>query len=133
MLFEPCDLKDQKARIVVVGVGGAGGNALNRMIEDDLKGVEFIAINDSHSRLFGYSLDALNILGLGKLYQFNSQSGTIEALQELQQAKSYEVLLWRASNHLGGLVNVELTCNPIEFSNKQYFLLVIKPISETRF
>ncbi|MBC8214598.1 MAG: cell division protein FtsZ [Candidatus Marinimicrobia bacterium] len=45
MLFEPVDLKDQKARIVVLGVGGAGGNALNRMIEDNLSNVEFVAIN----------------------------------------------------------------------------------------
>ncbi|MFQ6611211.1 MAG: cell division protein FtsZ, partial [Fidelibacterota bacterium] len=45
MLFEPIDLKDQKARIAVVGVGGGGGNALNRMIEDNLTGVEFVAIN----------------------------------------------------------------------------------------
>jgi len=33
------------ARIKVVGVGGAGGNAINRMIEAGLGGVEFIAIN----------------------------------------------------------------------------------------
>ena len=33
------------AKIKVVGVGGAGGNALGRMIEMGLKGVEFIAIN----------------------------------------------------------------------------------------
>lgn len=45
MLFEPNELKDQKARIMVVGIGGAGGNALNRMIEDNLTGVEFVAIN----------------------------------------------------------------------------------------
>lgn len=45
MLFEPCETYEQKARINVVGVGGAGGNALNRMIEDNLAGVEFIAIN----------------------------------------------------------------------------------------
>ena len=45
MLFEPIDLKEQKAKITVVGVGGGGGNALNRMIEDNLSGVEFIAIN----------------------------------------------------------------------------------------
>ena len=32
MLFEPGNLADQKARIVVIGVGGGGGNALNRMI-----------------------------------------------------------------------------------------------------
>lgn len=33
------------ARIKVVGVGGSGGNAVNRMIEAGLKGVEFITIN----------------------------------------------------------------------------------------
>jgi cell division protein FtsZ len=33
------------ARIKVVGIGGAGGNAVNRMIEAGLRGVEFISIN----------------------------------------------------------------------------------------
>lgn len=33
------------ARIRVVGVGGAGGNAVNRMIEAGLRGVEFVAVN----------------------------------------------------------------------------------------
>lgn len=33
------------ARIKVVGVGGGGGNALNRMIQAKLKGVEFVSIN----------------------------------------------------------------------------------------
>ncbi|MFZ5981722.1 MAG: cell division protein FtsZ [Candidatus Zixiibacteriota bacterium] len=33
------------ANIKVVGVGGGGGNAINRMIASELKGVEFIAIN----------------------------------------------------------------------------------------
>lgn len=33
------------ARIKVIGVGGAGGNAVNRMIEDDVRGVEFIVAN----------------------------------------------------------------------------------------
>lgn len=45
MLFEPGNLADQKAKIVVIGVGGGGGNALNRMIEDSMTSVEFIAIN----------------------------------------------------------------------------------------
>jgi len=45
MLFEPADYKEQKARILVIGVGGGGGNALNRMIEDGMSSVEFIAIN----------------------------------------------------------------------------------------
>ncbi len=33
------------ARLKVVGVGGSGGNAINRMIASDIKGVEFIAVN----------------------------------------------------------------------------------------
>ena len=35
----------EKPIIKVVGVGGGGGNAINRMIENDVKGVEFISIN----------------------------------------------------------------------------------------
>lgn len=45
MLFEFDSLADQKARIKVIGVGGAGGNAINRMISAGLDGVEFIAVN----------------------------------------------------------------------------------------
>ena len=33
------------AKIKVVGVGGGGGSAINRMIESGIKGVEFVAIN----------------------------------------------------------------------------------------
>ncbi|MBM4760992.1 cell division protein FtsZ [Bacillus sp. B15-48] len=36
---------DQFATIKVVGVGGGGNNAVNRMIEDGVQGVEFIAVN----------------------------------------------------------------------------------------
>ncbi|GAE29158.1 cell division protein FtsZ [Alkalihalobacillus hemicellulosilyticus] len=36
---------DQLAQIKVIGVGGGGSNAVNRMIENGLKGVEFIAVN----------------------------------------------------------------------------------------
>jgi cell division protein FtsZ len=36
---------ETSAKIKVIGVGGAGGNAINRMIESGIRGVEFIAIN----------------------------------------------------------------------------------------
>lgn len=35
----------QGAKIKVVGVGGAGGNAINGMIEAGLQGVEFVVVN----------------------------------------------------------------------------------------
>ncbi|SES64802.1 cell division protein FtsZ [Natronincola peptidivorans] len=43
---------DQFAQIKVIGVGGGGNNAVNRMIEAELKGVEFIAINTDKQALF---------------------------------------------------------------------------------
>ncbi|WP_038040293.1 cell division protein FtsZ [Thermorudis peleae] len=39
------DFVNNFARIKVIGVGGAGGNAVNRMIESGISGVEFIAVN----------------------------------------------------------------------------------------
>jgi cell division protein FtsZ len=44
-MFEIQEVKGQQARIKVIGVGGAGGNAINTMIASNLQGVEFIAIN----------------------------------------------------------------------------------------
>lgn len=44
-MFEIEEVRGQKARIKVVGVGGAGGNAINNMISSNLQGVEFVAIN----------------------------------------------------------------------------------------
>jgi cell division protein FtsZ len=44
-MFEIEEVRGQKARIKVVGVGGAGGNAVNNMIAANLHGVEFVAMN----------------------------------------------------------------------------------------
>ncbi len=43
--FKAPDIKELKPRILVMGVGGAGGNAINGMVENGLQGVEFIAVN----------------------------------------------------------------------------------------
>ena len=43
--FKTPDIKELKPRILVLGVGGAGGNAINGMIDAGLQGVEFIAVN----------------------------------------------------------------------------------------
>ena len=45
MIFEFEETPVRNARMKVVGVGGAGGNAINRMIDEDLEGVEFISMN----------------------------------------------------------------------------------------
>ena len=43
--FKSPEIKELQPRLLVVGVGGAGGNALNEMIDSGLQGVEFIAVN----------------------------------------------------------------------------------------
>ncbi len=42
---------DGTATIKVIGVGGAGNNAVNRMVEAGIKGVEFIAVNTDRQQL----------------------------------------------------------------------------------
>lgn len=43
---------EQFAQIKVIGVGGGGNNAVNRMIESNLKGIQFIVINTDKQALF---------------------------------------------------------------------------------
>ncbi|MBI2453505.1 cell division protein FtsZ [Candidatus Peregrinibacteria bacterium] len=52
------------AQIKVIGVGGGGGNAINRMIKSSLKGVEFISINTDAQAL--YHSDAPIKINIGK-------------------------------------------------------------------
>ena len=45
MIFELDEIPRNRALMRVIGVGGAGGNAVNRMIDEKLEGVEFISAN----------------------------------------------------------------------------------------
>ena len=43
--FKTPEIQELKPRLLVMGVGGAGGNAINEMIDNGMEGVEFIAVN----------------------------------------------------------------------------------------
>jgi cell division protein FtsZ len=43
--FKTPEIRELQPRLLVIGVGGAGGNAINEMIDSNLQGVEFIAVN----------------------------------------------------------------------------------------
>jgi cell division protein FtsZ len=43
--FKAPEIRELQPRLLVIGVGGAGGNAINEMIDSNLQGVEFIAVN----------------------------------------------------------------------------------------
>jgi cell division protein FtsZ len=57
MIFEFEESASQNARMKVVGVGGGGGNAVNRMIEEHLQGVEFISVNTDAQALLASKSD----------------------------------------------------------------------------
>ena len=43
--FKAPEIKELQPRLLVMGIGGAGGNAINEMIDNGMQGVEFIAVN----------------------------------------------------------------------------------------
>ena len=55
---------DAVAKIIVVGVGGAGNNAVNRMIEEGIVGVEYIGINTDKQAL--QLCKAKNLIQIGE-------------------------------------------------------------------
>src|SRR5215469_13093987 len=57
------DICEMKARIVVFGVGGAGGNAVNNMVASGLQGVEFIVANTDAQALASSKADRVIQMG----------------------------------------------------------------------
>ncbi len=51
MAFEPDDIFESGVNIKVIGVGGGGNNAVNRMIENSVRGVDYIAVNTDKQAL----------------------------------------------------------------------------------
>ena len=58
------ELQELKPRILVMGVGGAGGNAINAMIDDGMQGVEFVAVNTDAQDLKANKADAKIQIGM---------------------------------------------------------------------
>ena len=56
-IFELEESVTQNARMKVVGIGGGGGNAVNRMIAEHLSGVEFISVNTDAQALLNNKAD----------------------------------------------------------------------------
>jgi cell division protein FtsZ len=88
----PASFVDNFARIKVVGVGGGGQNAVNRMIEEEIQGVEFIAVNtDAQALMLSNAPQRLRIgdkltKGLGSGGQPEiGQRAAEESREEIQQ------------------------------------------------
>ena len=83
---------DKSAKIKVIGVGGAGGNAINNMIDSKLQGVKFIAVN-TDSQALDISKAPVKIQIGGKLTEglgagANPQIGRDAAVESAEAIKS---------------------------------------------
>lgn len=84
---------ESAARIIVIGVGGAGNNAVNRMVEDTISGVEFIGVNtDKQALLLCKAPTTIQIgekvtkgLGAGAKPEVGQQAAE-ESVEEIRQA-----------------------------------------------
>ncbi len=82
-------MMDQLAKIKVVGVGGGGGNAVNRMVDAGVRGVEFIVVN-TDSQVLNVSKAETKIqlgkgLGAGAKPEIGKETA-INAKKELEDA-----------------------------------------------
>ena len=84
---------ESAAKIIVIGVGGAGNNAVNRMVEDTIGGVEFIGVNtDKQALLLCKAPTTIQIgekvtkgLGAGAKPEVGQQAAE-ESAEEIRQA-----------------------------------------------
>ena len=88
--FKTTEIKELQPRLLVMGVGGAGGNAINEMIENGMQGVEFIAVNTDaqdlkHSKAKSKIQIGLNLTkGLGAGAKLDiGQAAADESLNEI--------------------------------------------------
>ena len=88
--FKAPEIRELKPRILVLGVGGAGGNAINEMIESGVEGVEFIAVNTdaqdlktskAHTRI-QIGLNITKGLGAGAKHEIG-QAAADESLNDI--------------------------------------------------
>lgn len=147
---------DQFAQIKVVGVGGGGNNAVNRMIEHGLKGVDFISINTDKQALYlSHATQKIQIgdkltkgLGAGANPEIG-QKAAEESREEIMQAiKGADMVFITAGMGGGtgtggapvvaeiakemGILTVGVVTKPFVFEGKQRMLKAEKGINELK-
>src|SRR6202163_472562 len=105
----PRDEQELKPRITVVGVGGAGGNAVNNMIRSNLIGCEFIACNTDAQALQLSTAPRKIQLGIGVTRGLGAGSrpdvgraAAEEALDEIMQAVNGSNMVFMTAGMGGG-------------------------------
>ena len=107
--FKAPEIKELQPRLLVLGVGGAGGNALNEMIDNGLQGVEFVAVNTDaqdlkHSKAKAKIQIGLNLTkGLGAGAKIDiGQAAADESLNEIINTLQGSNMVFIAAGMGGG-------------------------------
>jgi len=107
--FKTPEIKELQPRLLVLGVGGAGGNAINEMIDNDMQGVEFVAVNTDaqdlkHSKAKAKIQIGLNLTkGLGAGAKIDiGQAAADESLNEIVNCLQGANMVFIAAGMGGG-------------------------------
>ena len=107
--FKAPEIKELQPRLLVLGVGGAGGNAINEMIDNGLQGVEFIAVNTDaqdlkHSKAKAKIQIGVNVTkGLGAGAKIDiGQAAADESLNEIVNCLQGANMVFIAAGMGGG-------------------------------
>ena len=107
--FKTPEIKELQPRLLVLGVGGAGGNAINEMIDNGLQGVEFVAVNTDaqdlkHSKAKAKIQIGLNLTkGLGAGAKIDiGQAAADESLNEIINTLQGSNMVFIAAGMGGG-------------------------------
>lgn len=147
---------DQLAKIKVIGLGGGGGNAINRMVESGVKGVEFIAANTDLQVLNSSKADVkiqigANLtdgLGAGGKPEVGKESA-VESKKEIEDALSGADMVFITAGMGGGtgtgaapviaqiakelgILTVGIVTKPFQFENRKRMENAEKGIAELK-
>ena len=107
--FKAPEIKELQPRLLVLGVGGAGGNAINEMIDNGLQGVEFVAVNTDaqdlkHSKAKAKIQIGMNLTkGLGAGAKLDiGQASADESLNEIVNCLQGSNMVFIAAGMGGG-------------------------------
>ena len=85
-MFEIVDAQNNGTVIKVVGVGGAGGNAVDHMIRNTVQGVEFIAMNtDAQALTYGQAKNQIQLGASGLGAGASPEAGRAAAMEAREQ------------------------------------------------
>src|SRR3984893_7411063 len=124
----PRDEQEMKPRITVVGVGGAGGNAVNNMIRSNLVGCEFVTCNTDAQALAQSTAPRKIQLGIGVTRGLGAGSRPDVGRAAAEEALGENLEAMHGSNM--GILTVGVVTKPFHFEGSHRMRLAEAGIEE---